>query len=83
MRALRGRRATGIWGACALAASVAVCPFYMPALVVLPGVSASVGSIAFGALLPLAFAFGRGVVPILAGLYMLNAFFILIPALAV
>ena len=114
--AMRGRRATSVWGAGALGAafSVAVCPFCTPALVVLLGVSASVGSIVFGTLLLLAFALGRavpillggwamgaleelkflsgyqkafevagGVVLILAGLYMLNAFFILIPALAV
>ena len=114
--ALHGRRATSVWGAGALGAafSVAVCPFCTPALVVLLGVSASVGSIVFGTLLLLAFALGRavpillggwaigaleelkflggyqkaleiagGVVLILAGLYMLNAFFILIPALAV
>ena len=114
--ALHERRATSIWGAGALGAafSVAVCPFCTPALVVLLGVAASGGSIAFGILLLLAFALGRsvpillggwamgaleklrflaryqtafevggGIVLILAGLYMLNAFFILIPALAV
>lgn len=114
--AFHERRATSIWGAGALGAafSVAVCPFCTPALVVLLGVAASGGSIAFGTLLLLAFALGRsvpillggwamgaleklrflaryqrafevggGVVLILAGLYMLNAFFILIPELAV
>ena len=113
--AIRGRRATNIWGAGALGAafSVAICPFCTPALVVLLGVSASVGSVMFGVLLLLAFALGRavpillggwavgaledlkvlaryqhafevigGVVLILAGLYMLNAFFIVVPALA-
>ncbi len=113
--ALRARRATSIWGAGALGAafSVAICPFCTPALVVLLGVVASVGSIGFGALLLLAFALGRavpillggwavgaleqlkflaryqkafevagGVVLVLAGLYMLNAFFIFIPELA-
>lgn len=114
--ALRGRRATSVWGAGALGAafSVAVCPFCTPALVVLLGVSASIGSVVFGILLLGAFAVGRavpillggwamgtleglkflagyqrkfeiagGVVLILTGLYMLNAFFILIPELAV
>lgn len=113
--AVRARRATSVWGAGALGAafSVAVCPFCTPALVVLLGVAAAVGSLAFGALLLLAFALGRavpillggwavgaleelkflsryqrafevagGVLLILAGLYMLNAFFILIPELA-
>ena len=83
-------------------------------MVVLLGVAAGVGSIAFGVLLLLAFALGRaipillggwavgtlealkplgaygrvfeitgGVTLILAGLYMLNAFFLVIPELAV
>lgn len=114
--AIRAHRATSVWGAGALGAafSIAVCPFCTPALLVLLGVAASVGSVAFGALLLLAFALGRavpillggwavgtlenlkflgryrrafdvsgGVLLILAGLYMLNAFFILIPELAV
>ena len=113
--AMRARRATSVWGAGALGAafSVAVCPFCTPALLVLLGVSATIGSVGFGALLLLAFALGRavpillggwavgaleelrflaryqqafevmgGVLLILAGLYMLNAFFILIPDLA-
>ena len=113
--ALRARRATSIWGAGALGAAfaVAVCPFCTPALVVLLGVAAGVGSVTFGVLLLLAFAIGRavpillggwavgalesmkpldryrrafevtgGIVLVLAGLYMLNAFFILIPELA-
>lgn len=113
--ALRARRATTVWGAGALGAafSVAICPFCTPALVVLLGVAASLGSVLFGVLLLLAFAIGRAV-PILlggwavgtlealkpvaryqrsfeiagavtliaAGLYMLNAFFVVIPALA-
>lgn len=114
--ALRARRATSIWGAGALGAAfaVAICPFCTPALVVLLGVAAALGSVTFGVLLLLAFAIGRavpillggwavgalesmkplgryqrafevvgGVVLILAGLYMLNAFFIVIPELAV
>jgi cytochrome c-type biogenesis protein len=113
--AMRGRRATSIWGAGALGAgfSVAICPFCTPALVVLLGVSASVGSVMFGVLLLFAFALGRavpillggwavgvleelkvlsryqkafemvgGAVLILVRLYMLNAFFIIVPALA-
>lgn len=114
--ALRARRATSVGGAGALGAafSVAICPFCTPALVVLLGVAASIGSVTFGVLLLLAFAIGRavpillggwavsaleemkvlsryqksfevigGIVLVLMGLYMLNAFFIVIPALAV
>lgn len=114
--AIRARRATSVWGAGTLGAafSIAVCPFCTPALLVLLGVAASVGSVAFGGLLLLAFALGRavpillggwavgtlenltslsryrrafdvsgGILLILAGLYMLNVFFILIPELAV
>lgn len=114
--ALRAPRATGLWGAAALGAafSVAVCPFCTPALVVLLGVAAAIGSPAFGATLLLAFALGRalpiligatalgwleslrpiakwhrafeiagGVLLIASGLYMLNAYFLVIPALAV
>src|SRR5258708_29477093 len=56
--ALRARRATSIWRAGALGAAfaVAVCPFCTPALVVLLGVAAGVGSVTFGVLPPLAFA---------------------------
>ncbi len=66
--ALRARRATTIWGAGALGAafSVAVCPFCTPALVVLLGVAATLGSVTFGVLLLLAFAVGRAV-PIVIG----------------
>ena len=114
--AMRARRATSMWGAGVLGATfaVAICPFCTPALVVLLGVAASLGSVTFGALLLLAFAVGRAVpillggwavgalesmkplgryqrefevagavVLILMGLYMLNAFFIFIPELAV
>jgi cytochrome c-type biogenesis protein len=114
--AIRARRATTVWGAGALGATfaVAICPFCTPALVVLLGVAAGVGSVTFGVLLLLAFAIGRavpillggwavgalegmkrlgryqrsfevvgGIVLILMGLYMLNAFFIVIPELAV
>ena len=114
--AIRARRATTVWGAAALGAAfaVAICPFCTPALVVLLGVAAGLGSVTFGVLLLLAFAIGRavpiliggwamgaleemkplakyqrsfevigGVVLVLMGLYMLNAFFIIIPELAV
>ena len=65
---VRARRATTAWGAGALGAAfaVAVCPFCTPALVVLLGVAASVGSIVFGALLLLAFGIGRAI-PVLLG----------------
>ncbi len=113
---LRAKPVTGAWGAFALAVpfSVAVCPFCTPALVVLLGVAAGIGSPAFGAMLLLAFALGRaipiligalaigwleslsglsrfqkafeltgGILLILAGLYMLNAYLLLVPDLAV
>ena len=114
--ALRARRATSVWGAGALGAAfaVAVCPVCTPALVVLLGVAAGLGSITFGVLLLLAFAVGRavpillggwalgaleamkplakhqrvfeligGVALVLSGLYMLNAFFLVVPELAI
>ena len=93
--------------------SVAICPFCTPALLILLGVAATIGSPWYGIALLLAFAFGRavpiligaaaigwleefrvlgryqrvfevigGLVLILAGLYMLNAYFFVIPALA-
>jgi cytochrome c-type biogenesis protein len=113
--AIRARRATTMWGAGALGAAfaVAICPFCTPALVVLLGVAAGLGSVFYGVVLLLAFALGRAlpillggwalgalesmkplgqyqrafevvgaVVLILMGLYMLNAFFIVIPQLA-
>src|SRR5579859_3293540 len=66
--ALRAKRATSVWGAGALGAAfaVAVCPLCTPALVVLLGVSATVGSLPFGIGLLSAFAFGRAI-PILLG----------------
>lgn len=113
---LRARRATSLWGALALGVpfSVAVCPFCTPALLVMLGVSAGIGSPLFGALLRVAFAVGRavpitvgaaalgwlqslrgfgryqrvseiagGIVLILAGLYMLNAYLLIIPSIAI
>ena len=93
--------------------SVAICPFCTPALVVLLGATAALGSAVWGGLLLAAFALGRsvlimvgaltvgwlehaptldrfrrpfevagGVTLILSGLYMLNAFFFVIPGLA-
>ena len=111
----RVRRATGSWGAFALGVpfAVAICPICTPALIVLLGVAAGIGSPAWGALLLLAFALGRavpvamgagamgwlerlrplaryqrafdvagGVAMILTGLYMLNAYFFVLPQLA-
>ena len=111
----RAKRATGMWSAFALKIpfSVAICPVCTPALVVLLGVIAGIGSPLLGVLLLLAFALGRsipialgawtigwlenlqplaryqrafdivgGIALISVGLYMLNAFFFLIPALA-
>ncbi len=113
---IRGKRAGSGWGAIALGASfaVAVCPFCTPALVVLLGIAAGIGSPLFGATLLFAFALGRAVPVILGaaavgwleslsmlqryhkafeiagavtlvltGFYMLNAYFIVIPQLAI
>lgn len=112
---LRAQRASSLAGAAALGAafSVAICPFCTPALIVLLGVAAGIGSPLFGLALLFAFAIGRavpvllggwavgalenlkvlsryqkwfevagGVVLIASGLYMLNAFFFVIPELA-
>jgi cytochrome c-type biogenesis protein len=112
---LRATRVNTAWGAFVLGAafSIAVCPACTPALVVLLGVAAATGSVAFGFGLLVAFAVGRaipillgasamgwletlkplgryrhafevagGVILILAGLYMLNAYFFVIPGLA-
>ncbi|WP_338496804.1 cytochrome c biogenesis CcdA family protein [Delftia tsuruhatensis] len=65
---LRAKRATGSWGAFLLGVpfAIAICPSCTPALVVLLGVAAGIGSPAWGALLLLAFALGRAV-PIAIG----------------
>lgn len=65
---LRAKRAATAWGAFALGApfSVAICPFCTPALVILLGIAAGIGSAWFGAVLLLAFALGRAV-PIILG----------------
>jgi cytochrome c-type biogenesis protein len=65
---LRARRTAGAWGAAALGASfsVAVCPACAPALVVLLGIAAGIGSPLFGVLLLMAFSIGRAV-PVFLG----------------
>ncbi len=111
----RATRPTAAWGAFLLGIpfAVAVCPVCTPALVVLLGVTAGLGSVVLGVVLLLAFAIGRavplvlgavaigwlenlrglsphrrffetagGVLLIASGLYMLNAVFFWIPALA-
>lgn len=113
---LRAKPVVSAWGAFALGVpfSGAICPFCTPALVVLLGVAASIGSPGFGVALLLAFALGRaipillgalavgwlenlsglsrlhkgfdvigGILLIASGLYLLNAYLMLIPALAV
>jgi cytochrome c-type biogenesis protein len=113
--AFKATRPSAAWSAFLLGAvfSMAVCPVCTPALVVLLGASAGLGSPWVGAALLLAFAVGRalpvaagaisigwlenlrgmdsyrrafellgGLVLILSGLYMLNAYFFWIPALA-
>lgn len=113
---LHARPAASAWGAFALGVpfSVAVCPFCTPALVILLGISAGIGSPVFGTVLLVSFALGRavpiilgagavgwleslkglrdhqrafeiagGLILIAAGLYLLNAYLIVIPALAV
>lgn len=62
------RPASNAWGAFALGIpfSVAICPFCTPALVILLGVAAGIGSPLFGLILLMAFALGRSV-PILLG----------------
>jgi cytochrome c-type biogenesis protein len=59
----RASRPTAAWGAFLLGIpfAVAVCPVCTPALVVLLGVTAGIGSAALGAVLLLAFALGRAV----------------------
>jgi len=114
--ALRAKRPSAGLGAFLLGAAfaVAVCPVCTPALVVLLGVTAALGSPTIGAVLLLAFAIGRaipiaigsvtmswlentrgltiyrrafetlgGVLLVASGVYMLNAVFFWIPALAI
>jgi len=65
---IKGRKATGIWGAFLLGIpfSIAVCPFCTPALLVTLTASAAIGSVTFGFGLLLAFAIGRSI-PIILG----------------
>ncbi len=114
-RGFRAKRANGMWSAFLLGIpfSVAVCPVCTPALVVMLGVTAGIGSPLLGVVLLTSFALGRaipiglgawalgslehlkglakyqrafdilgGIMFIASGLYMLNAVFFLIPALA-
>lgn len=107
----RAKPVTGAWGAFLLGVpfSVAICPFCTPALLVLLGVAAGIGSPGFGVALLLAFTLGRaipillgaiavgwleslsglrkfhkvfeiigGILLIVSGLYLLNAYFIII-----
>lgn len=64
----RASRPTAAWGAFLLGApfAIAICPFCTPALVVLLGVTAGIGSPLLGVVLLLAFALGRAV-PIAVG----------------
>ena len=113
--ALRASRPSAVWGAFLLGAAfaVAVCPVCTPALVVLLGITAGLGSPWIGAALSAAFAVGRavpivigsvgmgwlenlrgltnyrhafeilgGVLLIVSGVYMLNAYFFWVPNLA-
>lgn len=113
---IRAKRVTGSWGAFALGVpfAVAICPGCTPALVVLLGATAAIGSPLLGAVILLAFAAGRaipigagawsmgwletlkplaryqrainvvgGIILIAMGLYMLNAYYFVVPGLAV
>jgi cytochrome c-type biogenesis protein len=66
----RATRPTAAWGAFLLGIpfAVAVCPVCTPALVVLLGVTAGLGSVALGIVLLLAFAIGRAI-PIALGAF--------------
>ena len=66
----RATRPTAAWGAFLLGIpfAVAVCPVCTPALVVLLGAAAGIGSFLFGVVLLLAFALGRAV-PIALGAF--------------
>ena len=71
--AFRAKRPAGLWGAFLLGIpfSIAVCPVCTPALVVLLGVTAGLGSPWIGVVLLLAFALGRAV-PVALGAFALG-----------
>jgi cytochrome c-type biogenesis protein len=66
----RATRPAGAWGAFLLGIpfAIAVCPVCTPALVVLLGVTAGIGSVLLGVVLLLAFALGRAI-PIALGAF--------------
>jgi cytochrome c-type biogenesis protein len=66
----RASRPTGAWGAFLLGIpfAIAVCPVCTPALAVLLGVTAGIGSVVLGVVLLLAFALGRAV-PLAVGAF--------------
>lgn len=66
--AVKGQKATGLWGAFLLGIpfSVAICPFCTPALMVVLTASAAIASVPFGFFLLFAFALGRSI-PIMLG----------------
>lgn len=66
----RASRPTAAWGAFLLGIpfAIAICPFCTPALAVLLGVTAGLGSVLLGVVLLLAFALGRAV-PIAVGTF--------------
>lgn len=71
---MRVRRVSGPWGAFALGVpfTVAACPFCTPAIFVLVGVIAAIGSPLFGLAAGLAFALGRAI-PIALGAWAMGA----------
>ncbi len=66
----RASRPTAAWGAFLLGIpfAIAICPFCTPALAVLLGVTAAIGSVVLGVVLLLAFALGRAV-PVAIGAF--------------
>jgi len=69
----RASRPTAAWGAFLLGIpfAIAVCPVCTPALVVLLGVTAGIGSVLLGVVLLLAFALGRAV-PLAVGAFAIS-----------
>lgn len=69
----RASRPTAAWGALLLGIpfAIAICPVCTPALVVLLGVAAGLGSVLLGVVLLLAFALGRAV-PIAVGAFAIS-----------